>query len=306
MNRPLAKLLLRWLLLVVALGLLIAAVWAGVSQVDWPRLSEISPVHAMLLAGSVLVNLLLAGGMFWVVTLSFDASPRVPLSRMMWLIMASALFNFLPLRPGLVGRAAILRTHHQLPVRQSVLTLLVVLAVGCAVTLLVGLLAWLITNPLLLGIMILASTLVLALISGPIASRLLHRPVVMAWLWVPLRVADAMVAGFRLWLAFEIIGVGIDYRQALIAGAAGLLVAMVGLTPNGLGLREWIIALFTQAISSATWETGLAASLVDRGMETLVVIAAGLIALWMLKTLWRNNTAIPSRELPPGDLPPGE
>lgn len=304
MSHPTRKLLLRGLLFALAAVLLTAAVAAAVTQVDWPRLEDVPPGHALLLAGCVVANLLLTGAMLWVVTLSFDASPRVSFWRMSWLVMLSALLNYLPLRPGLLGRAAILRTHHQLPVRQSILSLLVVLVTGCVTTLTVGTLAWLIVEPLLLAVSLVAATGLLAAVSGWIGSRLLRRPVVMAWLWIPLRAADALVAGCRLWLAFEILGVGVDYREALVAGAAGVLVAMVGLTPNGLGLREWVIALLASALDATAWETGLAASLVDRGVEAIIVVLLGLVAIAMLRPLWRTASPIPSRDLPLDDLPP--
>lgn len=292
--KPAWRKVIRLLLMLLALGLLAAAAWSAGRQVDWSALKQITPSHWLLMIAAVLANLLLTGAMFWAVTLCFDAKPRVTYWRMTLLITASALLNFLPLRPGLLGRAAVLKAHHQLPVRQSFLSLMVVLVVGTLVTLTIGLLAWLIPHAGWLAMAIGIATLILAALAGPVATTLLRRPAKHAWCWVVFRVADALVAGLRLWIAFAILGLDLDYRQALIAGAGGLLIAMIGLTPNGLGLKEWFIALLMQSLSVTSWEQALGASLIDRGVEALVVVAAGLIALFCLRSLWKPQSDLPS------------
>lgn len=292
MQRP-WRFWLRIAFYLLAAGLMALAIKIAVSQVDWQSLKQIAPAQWLMLIAAVMINLTLAGVMFWSVTLSFDASPRVRFGRMMTLVAASALLNYLPLRPGLLGRAAYLKTHHQLPIRQSFVILLVVLVMGTLVTLTVGLLAWLMENPWLLTAgLALAGMLGMAL-AKPVAIKCLRRPVHQAWLWVLIRLIDTLVAGFRLWLAFAILGQTMDYRQALLAGAAGLLVAMIGLTPNGLGLKEWVIALMIHTLAVASWEQALAASLLDRAIEAIVIIPVGLLAMLLLG-LDQSNPSDPS------------
>lgn len=287
----------------VALVLLAAAVAMAVRQTDLQVLWQ-APIWVWLMFGVLIAgNLLLASLMFWVVTLSFDASPRVGLGRMTMLVTASALLNFLPFRPGLIGRAAILRTHHNLPLKQSMWILLVVLATGGLVSLCLGLAALFITNLWVLGVTLACLTAALTLSTGPLACALLRRTVVMAWLWVPIRVADALLASLRIWLAFWVMGHPLDARQALIAGSAGLIIAMVGLTPNGLGLKEWAIALISQSLAATTVQLGLAASLVDRSMEAITLIVLGLIALWMMRSWLTSSPSEPSDT--PTDKPTG-
>lgn len=274
---------IRSVLMMLALVLVAGALMVVGSSADWAVLARVSPWVWIVFAGLVAVNLALAGLMFWVVTLSFDATPRVEPGRMLMLVAGSALLNYLPLRPGLIGRAAVLRTHHHLPVKQSALILLVVLVTGTAVTVLVGLLALVIVNPwLLLGCIVVVSV-VMSMLTGPIASRVLRRPVVMAWLWVPIRMVDALVASARLWLAFAVMGEVLNLRESLVAGAAGLFTAMLGITPNGLGVKEWVIALLADAMQVSTVQTGLAASLVDRGIEAVVISVLGLTAIFALR-----------------------
>lgn len=283
MSAPSAKRIFRACLFTAAVVLLGLAVTFALGQVDLSLLAKVKLwVWAVFLL-LVVCNLFLASMMFWVVTLSFDASPRVGLMRMTMLVTASALLNFLPFRPGLIGRAAVLRTHHGLPLRQSALILLIVLGTGTMVTLAVGLCALFIDNPWLLASSLLGVCLVLSVLTGPVASNILRRQLVLAWLWVPIRLADALVASLRLWLAFWVVGHSLDMRQALVAGAAGLIIAMIGLTPNGLGLKEWGIALITQAMAITTVQIGLAASLVDRSVEASAVVVLGLLAIWCMR-----------------------
>lgn len=279
----LAKPVLRVCLFAAATVLLAIAVFVAVRQVDLQVLATVKLWVWLLFAALVACNLFLASLMFWVVTLSFDATPRVGLGRMTLLVTASALLNFLPFRPGLVGRAVILRNHHALPLRQSALILLIILATGSIVTLIIGLCALFIRDVWMMGSVLFAVSLLLSGLSGSVASKLLRRPMVMAWLWVPIRLLDALVASLRLWLAFWAMGHTLDLNQSLLAGAAGLLIAMIGLTPNGLGLKEWAIAFIVQSAAVTTLQVGLAASLVDRSMEALVVIVFGLVAIWCMR-----------------------
>lgn len=298
MSAPIAKRHLKMFLFTAAVLLLVVAIAIALKQVDLSILANVNLQVWLLFSVLVLGNLFLASLMFWVVTLSFDATPRVGLLRMTQLVTASALLNFLPLRPGLIGRAAILRTHHGLPLRQSAMILLVILVTGGLVTLAIGLAALFISNPWVLGASLLGLTMLMSMITGPIASKILRRRLTLAWLWVPIRMTDAMVASMRLWLAFWVMGHPLDARQAMVAGAAGLIIAMIGLTPNGLGLKEWAIALITQAMAVTAVQIGLAATLVDRSMEAIVVIVAGLTAMWLLRR-WLTGGVLPSPPPPP-------
>jgi len=270
-----------------ALGL---ALIAGAAVMAMEQINTSAMVTAELwklvaIATAVVGNLVLTAGLFWIITLSFDAVPPVRLGRMTCLISVSALLNFLPLRPGLLGRAAYLKQHHALPLHQSVWILLSVLATGIVVlatsTLIVlAVPAW--WNRLAMALTALAA---LTAITGPTAHWLLRRRISAAYLWIPLRTADMLLAALRLWLAFWIVQEPIAFDLAIVAGAAAVLVNLAGITPNGLGVREWVVAALVTATAQISTEAGLAAAIVDRAVEATAVAMAGLVSLHRLR--WR-------------------
>ena len=68
--------------------LLIGAVAFALMHTDFSPLRNARPVQIVELAGAVAANLLLAGTLFWVVTLSFDAVPPVRWGRMVAVVCA--------------------------------------------------------------------------------------------------------------------------------------------------------------------------------------------------------------------------
>lgn len=265
--------------------LIVWAVVAALREIDLSQVSAAHTPHLLLLALAVAVNLVLTGVLFWLVTLSFDADPRVPPGRMIELIAASSLLNYLPLRAGLLGRASYLKLRHGLPLAQSGVILLVILGLGAGVLMFVGVAVmaapaaarhW--ACLCAMAALLLASPLV-----APVARRALGRTIHGGAWWVPLRVADMMVGGARLWLAFAVIGAPVPIAHAIAMSAAGMLVSLVGLTPNGLGMREWVVAAAAGVLSPASTAAGLAASLIDRAVEAVVLAVAGTWAIVRLR-----------------------
>lgn len=282
-ERRLWRNVLRALGLVLGAALLLgAAVYAG-RGVDWSVLTGAPPWLGTLLGAAVGANLVLTSLLFWAITRSFDAEPSVSVGRMTALISVSSLLNYLPLlRPGLLGRASYLKLRHGLPLRQSVVILLIVLvlavvvllAIAVALVLFEGPWRWVAAGGLVVG---------LSAIAGPVGRRVLRRPVERGWLWVVLRAADVLVAGLRLWVAFWILGASVGYAEAVVAGAAALLVRLAGITPNGLGLSEWTVAVLTPVLAPVEMAVGAAAALVDRAVEVLVVSASAAWGGWTLR-----------------------
>ncbi|MEX0655040.1 MAG: lysylphosphatidylglycerol synthase domain-containing protein, partial [Phycisphaeraceae bacterium] len=283
MSRPTWKGVARTFGLLLGMALLAAAVVYALWGVDWTVLAAAEPSGFVLLAAAVLANLVLTGLLFWAITLSFDASPPVGPGRMVGLVCVSSLLNYLPLpRAGLVGRSAYLKWRHGLPLRQSVVIMAVVLALAVAV--------FGVTAAMLLAfddtagwIAMAAALLALTLATGPVARRLLRRPVRWGWLWAPLRTLDLLATAARLWLAFALLGQPIDFEQAVLIGAASLLVKLAGLTPNGLGLSEWLVAALTPVLAPVETATAAAAAVLDRAAEVLVVLVAGGVGLVMVQ-----------------------
>ncbi|MFA9479937.1 lysylphosphatidylglycerol synthase domain-containing protein [Phycisphaerales bacterium AB-hyl4] len=273
----------RGLGLLLGVALLALAVVYAVRGVDWTVLADAPLSGFVVLAVVVLGNLVLAGLLFWAVTLSFDASPGVGAARMVGLVCVSAVLNYLPLpRAGLVGRSAYLKWRHDLPLRQSAVIVAIVLALAVVVS---GIAAGaLLVSGVTAGWLALAAAVVvLASVTGAIGRRVLGRAVRHGWLWVPLRTADLLAAALRLWLAFALLGQPIGYEQAVLISAASVLVKLVGLTPSGLGLSEWLIAVLAPVLAPVETATAAAAAVLDRAAEVVVVLIAGGVSMAIMR-----------------------
>ncbi len=94
-------------------------------------------------------------------------------------------------------------------------------------------------------------------------------------------VGFAAAAG-RTWWCFVVLGVDIDFQHAAVLAAASLLVKLSGLTPNGLGLAEWVVAGLATMLTPIESATVAAAVLLDRAVEVGVMLLAGLFGLGAL------------------------
>ncbi|WP_432797197.1 lysylphosphatidylglycerol synthase domain-containing protein [Poriferisphaera sp. WC338] len=288
----------------IGILLMVSAVLFALRGVRLDVLREAGVWEMLGIAVGVLGNLFLTGWLFWVMTMSFAPQPPVQFWRMQQLIALSGLLNYVPVvRPGLWGRAVYLKTYHSLAVSKSVLILLLVMLVG-AVTfgvLGLGLLAVQATASnmmmsvggwiTLAGLLLIMAGLTdrgLRLVVRLMPLRIVREVVVPqrwvnAWSWVLLKAVDLFTAAFRLWIAFAVIGESVSYEAAVVATCGSLMVKMIGLTPNGLGLSEWAVAGLTAAITPAGAAAGAAAALIDRAVEVLVMLPAGLGSGWLLK-----------------------
>jgi len=298
MRRIMRHPIFRVVTFVVGLAMVVAALWYALAGVKWQVIADTPPMDFVMLAGLVVASVVLTGALFWQVNLSFDAKPPVALIRMIELIAASSLLNYLPLRPGLLGRAAYLKARHSMPLRQSVQVLLIVIGLSTVVAMLTVLVGVLPADLRWYG----GGGAVVIVSAGtpPIARLLLRRRVTHAWAWIPMRCMELAVAAGRLWLAFAIVGSEIAYWQALIAAAGGFLVSLTGLTPNGLGLREWVVTALATMVSPALTAPAALATVIDRAAEAVVFAVVGLASLAHIGPQLRPS---PDEE-GQGDLPP--
>lgn len=283
----------------IALGSIafVLAIIFAIKRTDFSVLAGASIFELIGLAVGIGVNLFLTGLLFWAVTLPFDAKPAVGLGKMVQLILSSSVLNYLPLRAGLLGRAAYLKAKHDLPIKQSGMILLIILALGAVVLGSIGL--GVVVCPVTMQtqvIMLVSLCLIVIcpLIVKPLIQKLTRRSIGRAMIlsWVLIRMIDLFVVGGRTWFAFTIAGCPISYAQATALGAVGMLVSLLGLTPNGLGLREWALVGMTLLISQYDAAAGITAALVDRAMEVLVVCIMGLPATFQL-----------AKQMPKANLP---
>ncbi len=261
--------------------LVIAALFLAIRGTDFSTWQSANPMDIIGVAALVGLNLIITGLLFWWATLSFDTKPRVSIGRMVGLISASALLNYLPLRVGLFGRAIYLKTHHQLPVFQSGVILFGVLYVSGMVLGAIAVLPLIAPRELWWPTGI-AGMIALALLNIWLLPRLLRRPIRGAAWWIVLKLIDALVGGARLWLILAMMGHTMAYADALALGAAGMFISMLGLTPNGLGLREWFIAAMATVLPIDPMQA-MSAALIDRAIEVPVIAISGLISLRVLR-----------------------
>ncbi|QQE12281.1 flippase-like domain-containing protein [Planctomycetota bacterium] len=276
--------------------LVILAIYYATHDLTLDIFKSITPTQFFLLIIAVFFNLILTTFLFHIITKSFRTTSPVSYPLMFKLIAFSSLLNYIPLiRPGLWGRAAYLKTSHQLELKDSLLTLGIIFAISIFVffpTASILLLA--LANELpshLINITLLTTFIVLTLIPSflkPLIRRLLlSRPtqITTPYLWLLLKIIDMLVASFRLYIAFQVLGSPISYHVALLATSASLFVKLLGLTPNGLGLSEWTVAALTAIASPVTAATGAAAALIDRAAEILVTLPLGLISVYQLRNI---------------------
>jgi len=240
-----------------------------------------------ILVASVLANLVLTGFLF---SLLMSRYGRVGLLEMQAVMAASSLLNYVPLRPGLVGRAAYHKTRNNIPVISTVKTVFQAAALSVGVSAVIALL------------IVLASQLARPL--WPMLLLPLPPLVLAGWLWPTARVftqaallryLEVLVIAVRYWSVFDLIGSPIGIDTALALACVNVVATMVPLVSNGLGLREWAIGLTGHWLADREVALGLTADLVNRGVEILVVCMIGGLAIWWLwrhgKGLWPSKSA---------------
>ena len=306
----------------LALALLAAAVWFALAETSgqeggpggFARLAHADPLDAAVIALLIVASIALNGVVFWLIAKPFEhartePAPSVTLPEMTALIGASSLLNYLPMRAGMVGRAAYLKRRHHIPLTASVVMLLMVgggtvyiYLVMSIVTLWRGSLdpAWWATVVALLAAGSLAAV--------PVARiKVRLTPMLDApWfasagapLWlgaaalVFLRAADVLLAAGRLYLAARILGQPIDLAPAIVMASGGMFIKQATPLPNGFGVVELFYALCASlgiaADSPIEPQLATAVGLVDRAVEVIVFVVVGLGSLLFLRDKWHGD-----------------
>ena len=273
---------------VVGLVLMSGAVWFALRSVDGSGLAQIRLARVWPIAAAVVLNFLLTGLLFWSVTRCFASRRPVGWFTMTALIFVSGLLNYIPVvRAGLWGRAVFLQRRHGVAVVDSVKVLGIVLALAAAIVAGGGAVLLIELDAVAWGL--LAALVVVLSLAGPrVASRVVPHADATRWLWVPLRVLDYLTAGLRLWLCFAALGVELGGREALVMAAGSLLSKLSGLTPNGLGLAEWVVAGLAALLTPVEAALAASAALLDRAVEVAVTLVGGVAGVVVLGRAWRR------------------
>ena len=230
------------------------------------------PLLLVALPLLVLVNVVSTAEVFRALMRRFG---RVGRLEMIELMAASTLLNFVPMRPGLVGRVVWHSKMNDIAARHSVRTIVESIAIGAGCV--ASIVAALLCAPLLPH----WSTMSLAIAApfGPALAALLVpalRPFALA---CAARAVDLLVWGLRYHIAFQLVGSPIAPEAALAIASAATMASLIPIAGNGLGIREWTIGLLAPVLAGADLDAGLTADLVNRAAEILAMTPAGLAAL---------------------------
>lgn len=327
-TQPQARARRRALLIFQALGfaLLVAAVVVAINQRETIAAALASaraapPALIALVLGLPVLNWLIIGGLFWVLTGQYG---RVRLGEMTIVVGSAWLLNLLPMRPGLMSRVAYQKLVSGVSVRDSVkITIFSVVTQALATALVVAALALVVSLQRFASLsdsdaralLVALSAGLLALLTGITwvlgagASQIKGPAPIDTWrltAGTALRLADACVWTARYWLAFSVIGHEVSVVQAAAVGAVSQI---VGLTPVQLGLREWAVGLCarflpaTGALTSTGARTavGLSADLLNRAAELAVSLPVGLVCTWWV---WRRLRRAMAEHAGPEASPP--
>ncbi len=240
-----------------------------------------------VLIGAIVANVALTAMMFSVLISRYG---RVGILEMQALIAGATLLNFLPLRPGLLGRVAYHRAANAIPAVDTARTIIQALilsaSLGAYLALVAAISAWL-SLPLEVGVALPAPLLLLASARAP--WRILS-------LAALLRYLDLLVWAVRYWMVFDLIGASIDHRTALALACVSVIANLVPFVSNGLGLREWAVGLLGPFLRQYPVPLGLTAELVNRSAEIVVILILGLAGLAWLAHSSRLKRARPTSE----------
>ncbi|MEQ8850391.1 MAG: hypothetical protein RIB32_01255 [Phycisphaerales bacterium] len=286
--KPRVRAVVGFALSVALIGAALFAVWSSRSQIE-QALTAVWPVPAWLVLVLLLVptlSWLASAGALWALTRRFG---HVTPAEMIALVGSAWLLNYLPLKPGLVGRLAYHKRVNGISIRNSARVLIesvVMTAVAGGVVLGVGVCA---------QAGLISQTVEIALVAAPLAMlgvACVVRPPGTRGGWLILamlfRYVDMLVWIARYWAIFHALDRPIGLDDCVLIASASQLAIIVPITGNGLGVREWAVGL-TAAAVGGDLEIALAADLVNRAAEVLVAIPIGLACARDVATRYRAH-----------------
>ncbi|MBU6210223.1 MAG: hypothetical protein KGR22_09970 [Planctomycetes bacterium] len=262
----------------IGLALLSAAVWAVTRHREsaaaaWSTVRQPSLSWSIALPVTVLATVALtAKSLLWLTNRAARES-RLGFGEMVGLTLASSLGNMIPIQPGLAGRVAYQLQVHGMPVAVSLLvtvqsTLLTLAAVawlGVALLMIrAGGLSWSAApaSVLLITPALLASARGGSVVPSAFAARF----------------GELLCSALRTTACFALVGHPIEPLVALTLACASNAANCVPMIGGGLGIREWITGLLAPALAGIATPDALAAELLNRAVELLVVVPGGLLA----------------------------
>jgi len=233
------------------------------------RSTDPMQVAAVLLA--VAAGLFLSGLLFSLLTRRFA---RVPFGEMQALVTASGLLNYLPLKPGFVGRVAYLRAQHG--VRVAAIRMIVEALALTATSVVASTLALLALRAAGLDG---GWSLLVCVLPALLALQPRGRTMLLA---LAIRQAEFSLWIARYWIVFRLVGAPIGLDTAVVLAAISVISSLIPFISNGLGVREWAVGLLTPLITgdAVGASQAIVAELAHRTLEIAVVAPVGLVGLF--------------------------
>ncbi|MFK7758984.1 MAG: hypothetical protein AB8C13_03435 [Phycisphaerales bacterium] len=193
---------------------------------------------------------------------------------MIVLVGSAWLFNYLPMRPGLIGRMGYHKSVNKIRLRDSFQCSVwsgVLAGVSNGIMLIVAILMTLIGSrwSILMPALPVVGMFVIAGVMQDQSRRLMFQA-------LAFRLIDVIVWLGRYWLAFRVLGLEMDIADIAIISAVSQLASLMPLTGSGLGFREWGVGL-TASAGGYAMKTAIAGDLINRAAETLIVFPVGLV-----------------------------
>lgn len=273
----------------LGVGLLALALWyvsrnkeTVTRAVDALRTPDPFAVAVILL--SVVGNIVLTAAIMRTLLRRFG---QVGVMEMQALIATASLFNYLPLRPGLIGRVGYHKRFNNIAIRDSLRVVVETIALGAM---------WVGWVVLALLASFVWEGATMPLIVAPVVALPFGMLAPPAWrIWVIaalIRYVDLLVTAARYYYIFEVLDAPIGFDSCTILAGLSLSATLIPLLSNGLGLREWLTAFVAPALEPAlTNDLALTADLVHRAGEVLVVAVVGLAGVaWVTHHLHRQTS----------------
>lgn len=289
---------------IAGLVLLAAAVWAVAGEPEAWRAVHSARADWRLWSLAIALpalNWLVISLSFWPLLSRYG---RIEVSETVALIGSAWLLNYLPMRPGLVGRLAYHKVVNQIPVRAAAgVTLIGMVATGAGALMLlavVGVLGqWAGWGAWAVGLVLPAA--LIAAVTGALWGR-------GSEMWrlgvaVGLRYVDVLIWAARYLVSFALVGSPISAETAVALAIVSQIAMLVPIAGNGLGLREWAIGLTAASLTTLDPQAGLAADLVNRAVEVLVAVPVGLVSAKVVSR--RLKATLERRKAAAGQEPAG-
>ncbi|MEM0984258.1 MAG: hypothetical protein AAGI17_09945 [Planctomycetota bacterium] len=236
---------------------------------------------------------------FWVITARYG---RVGPVEMCGLIGTAWLLNYLPMKPGMVGRFAYHKKVNGIRYKDSARVIAWTASFTAICTALL----------LAVGVFARGTSFAYALLLAPLIPFGLLIPAAIArgghwWRYATalnLRYLDMLIWTARYWATFKLVGVDLEPASAALLAVISQAAIAIPIAGNGLGAREWAVGVAANQIGFSAAEIGLAADVINRGAELIVSLPLGILGWLYIARRTKNAVAAPIQPAPSSSPPP--